>query len=143
MKRYFLLNQATCPIQSQSCDVCKLCVVPSLAICLKVFFCPPSQKSQESSKKNWSWWKCKNKNMDYQINSIKFFLLVPNYFLNDLVCIWHVTGDRWHVTRDTWHMTGGEYSLKCPIPNSNGLEFIGFWRFGGKGLLTESLTKSF
>ena len=48
----------------------------------------------------------------------------------------HVTCDTWHVTHDTW---GVNILSKFQLPSSYGLWFMIFWRFGGKGLLTDWL----
>ena len=53
----------------------------------------------------------------------------------------HLISDMWHVTYDTW---GGMNILKkIQVPNFFGLEVNVFWRFWGKGLLTESVTKAY
>ena len=60
---------------------------------------------------------------------------------------WHVTRDMWHVTRDMWHVTcdmlwGVNILSKFQLPSSYGLWFMIFWRFGGKGWLTDSINQS-
>ena len=73
--------------------------------------------------------------------------------------MWHMTRDMWHVTRDMWHMTCDTWHVTCDmlwglnivskfqLPSSYGLWFMIFWRFGGKGSLTdwpnELITKVF
>ena len=50
------------------------------------------------------------------------------FFFNDT---WQMTGDTWHVTHDTWQVVN--IVSKFQVPSSNGLGFMMFWRFGGKG----------
>ena len=59
--------------------------------------------------------------------------------------MWHMTYDTWHMTHDMWHMTCGmlwgvNILSKFQLPSSYCLWFMIFWRFGGKGWLTDWLT---
>ena len=59
----------------------------------------------------------------------------------------HVTCDMWQVTSNTWHMTcvmlwGVNNFSRFQLPSSNGLWFMIFWRFGGKGSPNDWLTDS-
>ena len=65
---------------------------------------------------------------------------------------WQVTCDTWHMTYDIWTMTQEtlrevDIVSKFQVPISNGLGFMMFWRFGGKGLpieiMNEWITKVF
>ena len=61
--------------------------------------------------------------------------------------MWHLTPDMWHMTHDTGHVTGDMWHLtqwqmmkivsKFQGSSPNCLGVMVFWRFGGKGLLTE------
>ena len=57
--------------------------------------------------------------------------------------MWHVTRHMWHMTRGMWHVTCFEawtFSPNFYLPKSHCLWFMIFWRFGGKGSLTESIS---
>ena len=49
----------------------------------------------------------------------------------------NVTGDMWHLTPDVGHLVGVNILSKFQLPSSYGLGVMMFWRFGGKGSLTE------
>ena len=57
---------------------------------------------------------------------------------------WQVTHYMWHIRCDMWHVMAGLNILsKFLHPSSYGLWFMIFWRFGGKGRLTDPLTDWF
>ena len=58
--------------------------------------------------------------------------------------MWHVTCDTWHVTCDMWHcdiLWGVNILIKFQLPSFYCFWFMIFWRFGGKGWLTDWLTE--
>ena len=61
--------------------------------------------------------------------------------------IWHLTPDIWHMTHDTWHLTchtwwGVNILSKVQLSSSHYLGVMMFWRFGGKGWLTQLIGKT-
>ena len=55
--------------------------------------------------------------------------------------MWHVTCDTWHVTSDMWYVWGDEHSSKFQLPSSYCLWFMILWRSGGKGSLSDWMSK--
>ena len=53
----------------------------------------------------------------------------------------HVTCDMWQVTYDTW--CGVNILSKFQLSSFNGFGVMMFWKLGGKGSLTELMTKVF
>ena len=49
---------------------------------------------------------------------------------------WHVTGDTWQMTRENDTSQDMNIVSTFQVPSSNGLVFMVYWRFGGKGWLT-------
>ena len=61
--------------------------------------------------------------------------------------MWHLTPDIWHQLPDTWHVTHDTGQVvkivsKVQVPSSDGLGFMLFWSFGGKGWLSDWITES-
>ena len=48
-----------------------------------------------------------------------------------------------HLTGDTWHVVGWGVNIlsKCQLSSSYGLGVMMFWKFGGKGSLTDWLNE--